>query len=91
VEGKTAIVVDDGLATGASMRAAVEALRRQDAGQVVVAAPVASPSTCAEFEGLADRVVCVKTPDRFIAVGFWYDSFAQVEDDEVRELLAGRE
>jgi predicted phosphoribosyltransferase/dienelactone hydrolase len=89
VEGRTVIVVDDGLATGASMRAAVEALRRQGAGHIVVGVPVASPSTCAEFEEEVDEVVCVRTPERFYAVGIWYDAFPQVDDDEVRALLAG--
>jgi putative phosphoribosyl transferase len=89
--GKVVIVVDDGLATGASMRAAVEALRRQGAGRVVVGVPVASPATCAEFERVVDAIVCVKTPDRFMAVGAWYESFPQVEDDEVRELLTAAE
>lgn len=88
VEGRTVIVVDDGLATGASMRAAVEALRRQGAGQIVVGVPVASPSTCAEFEEEVDEIVCVRTPERFLAVGVWYDAFPQVGDDEVRALLA---
>lgn len=87
VGGRTAILVDDGLATGASMRAAALALREQGAGEVVVAAPVAPPETCAAFEELVDRTVCARTPEFFYAVGAWYGEFPEVGDDEVRELL----
>jgi putative phosphoribosyl transferase len=85
--GRTAIVVDDGLATGASMRAAALALREQDAGQVVAAVPVAPPAACAALEQYADRVVCAHTPELFYSVGAWYEDFSEVSDDEVRELL----
>ena len=85
------ILVDDGLATGSTMRAAARALRQQGAGSIVVAVPVAAPSTCAEMEAEADRVVCAMTPEPFHAVGFWYDDFTQTTDDEVRSLLAAAE
>jgi predicted phosphoribosyltransferase len=87
VGGRTAILVDDGVATGASMRAAALALREQGAGEVVVAVPVAPPETCAAFEDEVDRVVCAHTPELFSSVGAWYDDFAQVTDEKVRELL----
>jgi putative phosphoribosyl transferase len=92
VEGRTVIVVDDGLATGATMRAAVFALRAHDPERLVVAVPVAAEQTCAELRDGADEVVCALTPEPFLAVGFWYDDFSQTTDDEVRELLdrAGR-
>jgi putative phosphoribosyl transferase len=81
VAGKTAILVDDGLATGASMRAAALALREQGAGEVVVAVPVAPPETCAAFEQQVDRIVCARTPARFYAVGEWYEDFSEVSAD----------
>jgi len=87
VRGRKVILVDDGLATGSSMRAAVMALRQQDAGGVVVAAPVAAPQTCAAFEPEVDRIVCARTPEPFFAVGAWYDDFSETTDDEVRALL----
>jgi predicted phosphoribosyltransferase len=90
VRGRAAILVDDGLATGSSMRAAVEALRRRDAGRIVVAVPVAPPAACAELERSADEVVCARTPEPFMAVGAWYDDFRQVTDEDVRRLLGGR-
>ena len=79
------ILVDDGLATGSTMRAAVRALRRQEARQIVVAVPVGAPSTCAELEEEADEVLCAATPQHFRAVGLWYDDFSQTTDEEVRE------
>jgi len=88
VEGKTVILVDDGLATGASMRAAVAALRRRNPRRIVVAVPVAAPETCAALEAEADEVVCARTPDPFYAVGLWYDDFSQTTDAEVRALLS---
>lgn len=88
VEGRTVILVDDGLATGTTMRAAASALRRQGPGSLVVAVPVAPPGPCEEIRALADDVVCVVTSDAFVAVGQWYDDFAQTTDDEVRDLLA---
>jgi predicted phosphoribosyltransferase len=86
------IVVDDGLATGASMRAAVAALRTQDPARVVVAVPVGAPSTCADLRTTdgVDDVVCVVTPASFLAVGYWYDDFRETSDDDVRAALAGR-
>jgi putative phosphoribosyl transferase len=82
------IVVDDGLATGATMRAAVTALAKRGAGRIVVAVPTAPRETCEALRQLADEVVCATTPDPFMAVGLWYADFAPVRDDEVRELLA---
>jgi len=87
VEGKTVILIDDGLATGASMRAAAEAVRRLNPKKVVVAVPVAAPETCAQFRALVDDVVCAVTPQPFAAVGMWYEDFSQTSDEEVRELL----
>lgn len=87
VSGRVVIVVDDGLATGASMRAAIEALGERGADRVVVAVPAASPRTCAEFEGAVDEIVCAITPEPFLAVGQWYLDFAPTSDEEVRELL----
>jgi len=88
VDGRTVIVVDDGLATGSSMKAAVEALRAQGAARIVVAVPVGPPDTCRELEELADEVVCLQRPAMFMAVGQWYEDFSQTGDDEVGELLA---
>ena len=87
VNGRTAIVVDDGLATGATMRAAVVALRERDADSIVVAVPTASPQTCAEIGASVDEIVCARTPQHFIAVGLWYRDFTPTGDDEVRNLL----
>lgn len=85
--GKTVILVDDGLATGSTMRAAVEAVRRHGPARVIVAAPVGAPSTCADFRAIADEVVCARTPEPFSAVGLWYQDFSQTTDEEVRDLL----
>jgi predicted phosphoribosyltransferase len=87
VEGRTVILVDDGLATGSTMRAAVQAVRQLRAAHVVVAAPVGAPDTCEALQRVADDVVCVLTPDRFVAVGAWYRDFSETTDDEVRRLL----
>ena len=87
VEGRTVILVDDGLATGSTMRAAVQAVRQLRAGRVVVAAPVGAADTCAALRRVADDVVCVLTPDHFVAVGAWYVDFSETTDDEVRLLL----
>jgi predicted phosphoribosyltransferase len=87
VSGKTVVVVDDGLATGSTMRAAVEALRRQRPARIVVAVPVGAASTCRDLSRLVDDVVCAATPEPFVAVGHGYDDFAQTTDDEVREIL----
>lgn len=88
LHGRTVVLVDDGLATGATMRAAVEAVRRQGAARVVVAVPVAAASTCEAMRTIADEVVCARTPEPFYAVGLWYEDFRQTTDDEVRDLLA---
>lgn len=87
VRGKTVILVDDGLATGASMYAAAAALRSENPARIVVAVPVGAPSTCADFGALVDEVVCAEAPAAFSAVGQWYDDFDQTTDEEVRELL----
>jgi putative phosphoribosyl transferase len=88
VQGKIVIVVDDGLATGASMRAAVLALRQQHAARVIAAVPVGSPEACARLAGEADELICLNTPPDFEAVGQAYDDFSQTTDDEVHALLA---
>ena len=88
IEGKVAILVDDGLATGSTMLAAIGALRRQRPARIVVAAPIAPPETCEELRREADDVVCVRTPEPFLAIGAWYERFPQVSDDEIRNLLA---
>lgn len=88
VENKVAILVDDGLATGSTMRAAVEALRRLKPARIVVAAPVGAKDSCESLRRTADEVVCPLTPEPFSAVGLWYRDFAQTSDDEVRRLLA---
>ncbi len=88
VHGRDSILVDDGLATGATMRAAAAALRRMDPKRIVVAVPVASPETCEEFRHEVDDIVCAITPDHMRAVGLWYEDFSQTTDEEVRTLLA---
>jgi putative phosphoribosyl transferase len=87
--GKTVILVDDGLATGATMRAAVSALRNSHPAHVIVAAPVAARTTCEAFEAMADNIICLcdRICDPFYAVGLWYDDFRQTTDAEVREML----
>jgi predicted phosphoribosyltransferase len=87
IAGRTVILVDDGLATGATMRAAIQALRQQQPARIVVAVPTASPDTCEALKAEADDVVCAMTPEPFLAVGHWYEDFTQTTDDEVRELL----
>jgi len=88
VRGRTVILVDDGLATGASMQAAVIALRRLEPARIVVAVPTAAPETCEQMRALADEVVCATTPEPFRAVGLWYEDFSQTSDEEVGTLLA---
>ena len=87
VTGKTVLLIDDGLATGATMQVAVAALRQKGAQRVVVGVPVASPDTCDSFRDIADDIVCVYTPEPFYAVGHWYEDFGQTSDEEVHELL----
>jgi predicted phosphoribosyltransferase len=87
VRNKTVILVDDGLATGSSMRAGVQALRQEGAGRIVVAVPVAAPETCDAFREIADDIICAETPEPFRAVGLWYDDFSQTTDEEVHDIL----
>lgn len=84
---RTLILVDDGLATGSSMRAAIAALRQQRPARLIVAVPVAARSICHEMDALADEVLCLETPPNFRAVGLWYRDFSQVTDEEVIDLL----
>src|SRR6202047_2779077 len=88
VRGRTMILVDDGLATGATMRAAIMALRQLQPARIVVATPTASPEICEELRSEVDEVICAITPQPFLAVGHWYEDFSQTTDDEVRNLLA---
>lgn len=86
--GRTAIITDDGVATGSTMLAAVKLLRTQGAARIVVAVPVAAAVPCESLRGVADEVVCVRTPSTFRAVGEWYEDFSQTSDEEVCDLLA---
>ncbi|MGI9078477.1 MAG: phosphoribosyltransferase [Gemmatimonadaceae bacterium] len=90
VAGKTVILVDDGLATGATMRAAVAALEIQRPARIIVAVPTAPPGTRDDFRAIVDEIVCAMTPEPFHAVGLWYEDFSQTTDEEVRDLLARR-
>jgi putative phosphoribosyl transferase len=90
VKGRTAILIDDGLATGSTMRAAAAALRKQGPARIVVAVPVSSPEACNEVRSEVDEIVCAFTPEPFRGVGLWYENFSQTTDEEVRDLL-GRE
>ena len=87
VRGRTVLIVDDGLATGSTMLAAVRALRKQQPARIVVAVPLAAHDTCQALRREADEVVCLETPDPFVAVGLWYADFGQTTDREVQELL----
>ncbi|AFY75858.1 putative phosphoribosyltransferase [Pleurocapsa sp. PCC 7327] len=87
---RTVILVDDGLATGSTMRAAVAVLREQQPKSIVVAVPVAPPDTCKTLSAEVEEVVCLMTPEPFYAIGLWYENFAQTTDEEVRELLNER-
>jgi len=88
LRGKTVILVDDGLATGSTMLAAVMALRQKQPARIVVAVPVGSPETCDAFRDHVDEIVCAITPDPLYGVGLWYTDFSQTSDEEVRKLLA---
>ena len=88
IANRTVIIIDDGLATGSTMRAAVQAIRQQDPARIVVAVPVGARDTCDELKALADDVVCGRMPVPFSAVGQWYHDFSQTTDDEVRALLS---
>jgi len=87
VRGKTVILVDDGLATGSTMRAAAAALRQQSPARIIVAVPVSAPQTCDEYRMGVDEIVCATTPEPFYGVGRWYKDFSQTTDEEVRDLL----
>ncbi|CAN5903791.1 phosphoribosyltransferase [soil metagenome] len=86
-EGRTVILIDDGIATGASMRAAVAALKQRHLGKLVVAVPVAAAETCATLARKVDEIICLKTPEPFYGVGRWYKHFSQTSDEEVQALL----
>ena len=88
VRGRLAILIDDGLATGSTMRAAAIALRQQQPASIVIAVPVASNQICDELRTEVDKVICAATPEPFRAVGLWYEDFTQTTDEEVRDLLA---
>src|SRR5438309_10918984 len=87
VRGKTVILVDDGLATGSTMRAAAAALRQQRPARIIVAVPVSAPQTCDEYRMGVDEIVCATTPEPFYGVGRWYKDFSQTTDEEVSDLL----
>ncbi len=87
VGGRTVILVDDGLATGSTMRAAVTGLRERAPSRIVIGVPIADPSTCEELASAVDEIVCAVTPEPFYAVGAWYSDFSQTTDEEVRQLL----
>jgi predicted phosphoribosyltransferase len=91
LKNKTVIVVDDGLATGATMHAAVLSLREAHAHHIVVAVPVGAASSCAALEDIADEVICVHRPEPFFGVGQWYQDFSQTGDDDVLEILNAKE
>ncbi|BAY98082.1 phosphoribosyltransferase [Tolypothrix tenuis PCC 7101] len=88
VKNCTVIVVDDGIATGSTMRAAITILQRQQPKRMIVAVPVAPPETCEQLQKIVDEVVCLKIPEQMCAVGLWYENFLQTTDEEVRYLLA---
>jgi len=88
IKGRTIVIVDDGLATGSTMKAAIQAVRQQDPRQVIVAVPTAPSETCEQLKGSADEVVCALTPEPFFAVGGSYADFTQITDEEVRDLIA---
>ena len=87
IQGRTVILVDDGLATGASMLAAARAVQAQQPKRIIVAVPAAARATCDEFRQYVDEVICLQTPEPFYAVGAWYENFSQVSDAEVQQFL----
>jgi predicted phosphoribosyltransferase len=87
VKGKTVILIDDGLATGSTIRAAAQALRKQQPARIVVAVPVSAAETCDEYRMGVDEIICAATPEPFLGVGMWYLDFSQTTDEEVRDLL----
>jgi putative phosphoribosyl transferase len=87
IKGKTVILIDDGLATGSTIRAAAQALRQQEPAKIIVAVPVSAPQTCDEYRIGVEEIVCALTPEPFFGVGQWYLDFSQTSDDEVRQLL----
>jgi putative phosphoribosyl transferase len=89
IQDRTVLLIDDGLATGASMRVAVVALREYHPARIVIGVPTSSPETCDEFRDEVDEIVCAMTPEPFRGVGLWYEDFSQLTDDDVRTLLAG--
>ncbi len=88
IRDRTVILVDDGIATGATIRAAIAVIKSQQPARLIVATPVAPPSTCKELKTEVDEVVCLMAPELFYAIGLWYEDFSQTTDEEVRELLA---
>ncbi len=88
IAGKIVILVDDGLATGASMRAAITALKILNPKKIVLAVPTASSDTCEDFENEVDEVICASTPEPFRGVGFWYEDFSQIKDEQVKKILS---
>ena len=87
IAGRIVILIDDGLATGATMRAAALAVNQQKPAKTVIAVPVAAADTCQQIKPLVDEMICLHTPEPFQAVGLWYDNFSQTTDEEVRHLL----
>ena len=87
IQGRTVILVDDGVATGSTMKVAIKAVRRREPAKLVVAVPVGAPSTVLELRDETDEVICVREPEPFMAVGSWYNDFEQTDDDEVKSLL----
>jgi putative phosphoribosyl transferase len=90
LDGRIVLLIDDGLATGSTMKAAVQAVRARGPSRIVVAVPVAAPDTCRDFRRIADEIVCARVPEHFSAVGQWYHDFSQTTDEEVRQLLHER-
>ncbi len=88
VQNRTVILIDDGIATGSTIRAAIAVLRQQQPRKIVVATPVAPPAVCAQLQAEVDEVVCLQTPEPLYAIGLWYENFSQTTDEQVRELLA---